>query len=358
MSRRSLLPAALLGLLLSLGPAGGATADTVSGGSVRLGLVPDLTRTLRTAGVKLSPLGPARLKGSSLVLPVEGGELKNGKGRLAVSGGLRLAAGKRSVALREVVFDTTSGAMLAELGNRRLRIAVARRPRVERDGFGFEATLGKLVLTAAGARQIDQGLALPGLLGAPDVVGTATAGIRFDQVSVTHGTAYLTLEDPFLAKLRALQVEVEPASSAGWLFSRSPLTVAIPGLAGSLALDGSAGVLQSPEGLRLIRSAGPAPGQVSLVGFALDFGAKSLVADIAGPPSLRAERAAFGSFQMPVFHKNAFTGVFSAPNSPVTVSPGLATALNAVFTPAQQQFQSGEPLGQLAFMAGTHGKPR
>ena len=357
MSRRFLLPAALLGLLLTLGPTT-AAADTVSGGSVRLGLGPDLSGTLRGAGVELSPLGSARLKGRSLVLPVAGGELEVGKGRLTVRGGLRLAAGRRSVALRDVVFDTASGAMFADLGGGRVRVAVARRPRVERDGFGFEATLGKLVLTGNGARVLSSGLGLPGLVRAADVVGTAIAGIRFEQVTVTYGTAYLTLEDPFLAKLRGLGVEVEPASTAGWLFSRSPLTVAIPGLQGSIALDLSAGALRSPEGLRLIQPGPAGKHEVSLVGFALDFSEKSLAADIAGPPSLQAERAAFATVQIPVFHKNAFTGVFSAPNSSVAVSQGLATALNAVFTPSQQQFASGEPLGSLAFMAGTHGKPR
>jgi hypothetical protein len=371
MSRRFLLPAALLGLLLLLGPASGASAAVVSGGKVRLAFAPDLTATLRAAGVKLIAHGSAELKGRKLALPVSGGETYGGDapvgtGRIFAAGWLDLATGTgRSRELSEIIFDSKTGAMFATLDEGRVeagrvRIAIARRPRVERDGFGFEATLGKLVLTKHGAFALDRELGVPGLLRGGDVLGTAIAGTRFEEVSATDGTAYLTLDEPLLGKLRALQVEVEPASAAGWLFSRSPLTVAVPGLQGSIALDLSTGMLQTTEGLRLIRSGGPAPGEVSLLGFALDFGQKTLAADIAGPPSLLAERAAFASFQMPVFHKNAFTGVFSAPNSPVAVSQGLATALNAVFAASQQPppFAVGEPLGQLAFMAGTHGKPR
>jgi hypothetical protein len=364
---RRLLPGLLVGLLLVLGAARGVVADTVTGGGVRLGLAPKLTATLRAAGVRLSAHATARLQGRNLVLPVYGGETYGGdapvgSGRVLTAGRLDLrAGGGRSQEVSEIIFETKTGAMFAALdeGGRK-RIAVARRPRVERDGFGFEATLGKLVFTRFGATFLDRALGMPGLLRAGDVLGTAIAGTRFDEATATYGTAYLTLEDPFLAKLRALGVEVEPASAAGWIFSRSPLTVAIPGLGGSLALDLSAGVLQTGEGLRLIRSTGAGSAEVSLLGVALDFGAKSLFADLAGPPSLSTERAAFGTFQIPAFHKNAFTGVFSAPNSPVAVSPGLATALDAAFAPAQQPppFAAGEPLGQLAFMAGTHGKPR
>lgn len=366
MSRRLLFAVALLGLLLTLGPAG-AAADEVSGGSVRLSLAPKLAATLRTAGVKLSAHSTAQLKGRNLVLPVYGGETYDGNvpagtGRILTAGRLDLSSdGGHSQEVSEVIFDTKTGAMFATLDEGgRTRIAVARRPRVKRDGFGFEATLGKLVFTKLGASFLDRELGLPRLLRAGDVLGTAIAGTRFEEVSATDGTAYLTLDEPLLGKLRALQVEVGPASAAGWLFSRSPLTVAVPGLQGSIALDLSAGALQTTEGLRLIRSGGPAPGEVSLLGFVLDFANKTLVANIGGPPSLQAERAAFGSFQLPVTHKNAFTGVFSAPNSPVTVSQGLATALNAVFAPSQQPppFAAGEPLGQLAFMAGTHGQPR
>jgi len=357
--RRHLFPGVLVCLLLALGTAQSAAADSVSGGTVRLPLGPDLAATLHGAGVKLSPLGPARLHGRSLALPVSGGELDAGVGRLSLRGGLKLTAGARSTSIGQITLDTGSGAMTAELGGRSVRLALARRPRVDRDGFGYEATLGKLVLTGSGARRLDHSLALPGLLGVDDVLGTAIAGIRFEQLTVPYGTAYLTLEESFLDKLRSLAVAVEP-SGAGWYFSRSPLTLAFTGMQGSAALDLSAGSIASADGLRLFQAGRKGPYELMLSGISLDFATGALAAAIRGMSGDTAPSGPVASLQIPVFHKNAFTGVLSAPNSPAAVSPGLASLLNATFAAAAQPppFAAGEALGQVAFAVGTHGKPR
>ena len=251
---RALARGSLACLLVALGTAQSAAADSVSGGTVRLPLGPDLAATLHRAGVKLSPLGPAQLHGRNLALPVSAGELDVGVGRLSLRGGLKLTAGARSASIGQIVLDTGSGAMTVKLGGRAVRLALARRPRIDRDGFGYRATLGKLVLTGSGARRLDDSLALPGLLGAGDVLGTASAGIRFEQLTVTYGTAYLGLEEAFGAKLRSLAVEVEPGG-AGWYFSRTPLSLALTDMHGSAALDFSAGSLVSPDGLRLVQAA-------------------------------------------------------------------------------------------------------
>jgi hypothetical protein len=348
----------LVCLLLALGTAQSAAADSVSGGTVRLPLGPDLAATLHRAGVKLNPLGPAQLHGRNLALPVSGGELDVGVGRLSLRGGLKLTAGARSTSIGQITLDTGSGAMTAELGGRSVRLALARRPRVDRDGFGYEATLGKLVLTGSGARRLDDSLALPGLLGVDDVLGTAIAGIRFEQLAVAYGTAYLTLEESFLVKLRSLAVAVEP-SAAGWYFSRSPLTLAFTGMQGSAALDLSAGSLVSTDGLRLLQAGSEGPRELALSEVSLDFAAKTLAAATSATSVAAAPSGPVASLQIPVFHKNAFTGVLSAPNSPAAVSPGLASLLNATFAAAVQPppFAAGEALGQVAFAVGTHGKP-
>ena len=181
MIRGRLLTGVLACLLLALGTAQGTAADTVSGGTVRLPLGPDLAASLNKAGVRLSPLGAARLQGRNLTLPVSGGELAAGVGRLSLRGGLKLTAGTRSASIGQIAVDTGSGAMTAKLGGRPVRLALARRPRLDRDGFGYEATLGKLVLIGNGAGRLDDGLGLPGLLGpatclAPRSPGSASIG--------------------------------------------------------------------------------------------------------------------------------------------------------------------------------------
>lgn len=350
----------LLCLLLALAPSAASAADPVSGGQARLGLGPDLTASLRQAGVRLSARGPARLKGRQLSLPVSGGALTAGSGRLLVAGGLRLAASGRSASLGHLVLDTKSGALLAELGGRRLRLAIARRPRVRRDDFGFDATLGKLVLTGNGARRLDRSLGLGDLVRAGDVLGTATAGARLARVTVTYGTAFLTLDEAFVGKLRSLEVSGAPFGS-GWYYSKTPLAFAFTELHGTAALDLSAGGVESADGLRLTQAGGEGLNEVALLGIALDFASKSIAAEIKAQPSGAGEATVFATLQIPVFHKNAFTGVISTADTDATVSPYLAGLLNQTFAESRHLppvFAAGEPLGRLAFMAGTHGKPR
>lgn len=366
--RRLLSATALLCLLLALGPVAGAAADPVSGGTMRLPLHPALFASLRAAGVELRGRGAARIAGRQLSAPVTGGQLSAGSGRLLAGGAIQLSGAGGTVSLSHLVLDSKAGALIAELDGRRLRLALARRPRARRYGFGFQLTFGKLVLTAGGARRLDQGLGLGGLLGAGDVLGTATAGARLSQVTVTYGTAYLGFAQVFADKLKELDVAGEPLGG-GWYYSKSPLTVALAGLQGVAALDLASGELESADGIRLFQGevrggeVQPTPGapEIVLQGVSIDLAAGTVAADIRAQPSGAGEVTAFAALQIPVFHKNAFTGVLSIPNSPLTLSPYLAELLNRTFAEARGRpalFAAGEPLGQVAFMAGTKGQPR
>ena len=214
------------------------------------------------------------------------------------------------------------------------------------------------MLTGSGAHRLDQSLGLGRLLRAGQVLGTATVGARLSQVTVTYGTAYMTLDEAFLAKLRSLEVSGAPFGS-GWYYSRSPLAFAFTGLHGVAALDLSAGAIESADGLRLTQAGGEGLNEVALLGISMDLRSKSAIADIRAQPSGFGETAAFAALQIPVVHLNPFTGVISIPNSPATVSPSLASLLNQTFAESRRLppvFAAGEPLGQIAFMAGTHGR--
>jgi hypothetical protein len=365
--RKPGLLAALLCLLFALGPVTGAGADPVSGGKARLTLGPDLSATLRQAGVRLSVRGQARLRGRTLSLPVTGGDLTAGSGQMQVAGGLRLAAAGRTASLSHLVLDTSSGALIARLDGRQLLLAIARRPRVRRDGFGFAVTLGKLVLTDTAAHRLDRDLGLDGLLDAGDVLGTVNAGARFSQVTVTDGSAYLGLDAAFMAKLTSLAVGGGPLNREP-PFSRSPLAVGFGQLHGVLALDLATGELESAEGMRLYQgvlvggevyeSSTPGP-EITLQKLAVDIAAKTVAAELQAQPSGAAETTVFASLQIPVFHKNAYTGEISIPDSPLTLSPSLAGLLNRTFAEPRGRppvFAAGEALGFLAFGARTHGR--
>lgn len=361
MARRLLLPLAALCLLVG---AGRAAADPVSGGTARLELNRELGDSLRRAGVRLQARGAAQLHGRRLVLPVSGGELEAGRGSIGVAGGLRLSAGRRGVVLGSLVLDSRAGVLVGKLAGRRLRLAVARRPRVRLDGFGYTVTLGKLVFTAAAARRIDRALGQPRLLAAEDTLGILNAGVRRSAVTVTHGTAYLGFDGAFWGKLHSLAVAGE-ALGGGWLYSRSPLTAALGKLHGGLALDLSSGVLESADGLRLFQGKAvgddvyPVEGgaELTLQGVVVDLAGRTVSAQLAAPPSAGGEAAVFASLQIPVFHKNAFTGEISIPDSPLTLTSSLADLLNRTFVEPRglpAAFAAGEPIGFLAFGARAH----
>lgn len=360
------LLAAPLFLLLLLACAAPAGADPVSGGTARLELNRELTVTLRQAGVRLSAVGPARLHGRQLVLPVTDGQLTAGSGRVDLAGGLRLSDAGDSVSLTGLILDSERGTLVERFPGTRVPLAVARRPRVRRDGFGYTITLGKLVLTSEGARRIEQDLGLGGLLGKVRTLGILNAGARRSEVSVTHGTAYLGLDEGFAAKLRGLEVGGEPLG-ASWAFTKTPLTVALTKLHGVLALDLASGEIESADGLRLfqgkvvggdIEPVAGAP-EVTVQAVAVDLAAKALTAEIKAQPSGGGETTVFATVQIPVFHKNAFTGEISIPNSPLTLSPPLAELLNRTFAEPRglpPAFAAGEPFGFLAFGARTKGR--
>jgi hypothetical protein len=360
--------AAVLALLLLIGSTATASADPVSDGTARLELNRELTVSLRQAGVRLNALGAARLHGRHLVLPVTGGQLTAGLGSVRVAGGMRLSSSGRTTLLTGLVLDSEHGALTGKLGGARMRLAVARRPRVRRDGFGYAVTLGKLVLTGKAVRRLERDLGLTGLLAAEHTLGILNAGTRRSKVTVTHGTAYLGLGEAFAAKLSGLTVGGEPLG-AGWVFSKAPFTVALTKLYGALALDLTSGEIESADGLRLfqgevrggeIEPVAGAP-EVTLQAVSVDLAAKTLAAEIDAQPSGARETTVFASAQIPVFHKNAFTGEISIPNSPLTLSPSMAELLNRTFTEPRglpPSFAAGDPLGYLAFSARTKGNPR
>ncbi len=360
------LAAGVLSLLLLVGSAGTASGDPVSGGTARLELNRELTVSLRDSGVRLTALGAARLHGRHLVLPVTGGQLISGLGRATVTGGMRFTSAAGIASLSGLVLDSRHGALIGKLGGAHLRLAVARRPRVRRDGFGYTVTLGKLVLTSNAARRLERrlGLRLPGIA---HTLGILNAGVRRSRVTVTHGTAYLGLDEGFAANLRGLVVGGEPLG-AGWTFSPAPLTIALTKLHGILALDLTSGQIESADGLRLFQGevrggeiepvAGAA--EVTLQAVSVDIAAKTLTAELRTQPSGVVETTAVASAQIPVFHKNAFTGEISFSANPLTLSAYMADLLNQAFTEPRSlppAFAPGDPFAQISVSARTTGKP-
>lgn len=97
----------LVSLLLFV-PMAQAAYDPIGGGTAKLSSN-RASNLMRKEGIKLSATAPAKLKGNTLTLPVQGGkeDPTSGKGEVTHEGSLVFAKGKRKVPLREIELPPT-----------------------------------------------------------------------------------------------------------------------------------------------------------------------------------------------------------------------------------------------------------
>jgi hypothetical protein len=337
---------ALLILALLAFPATRADADPVARGKTGL---------KQREGVELSRLEPARVKGRTIALPIDSGLLVGGSGYLFHRGGLKLVADGGTLRLTNFILNTEKGWLSAKLDGKRLKLATVESAKSKRDGFGSEVTVGDIELTARAARLLNRGLGLQGVFDGGKPFASALISARFEVLTISGGAIYFTLDDAFRAKLQSLGIAVSPFE-ATWVFSQSPLTYALPDIAGSAAIDLSSGGIGSQNGLRLTQGEGGEARVVSLLGIWLGFDSKVASADLRSQPSGTGGVAPFATVGFSTVHANPTTGVISIPNTPAALSPQLAVLLNEAFGQPRGQpaaFSTGEPLGEFAFMAQT-----
>ncbi len=106
-----MVAAALAAALVSV-PAAAAATVPLSAGETKLTLTAGVEKTLRREGVLVKPLGPAKLKGRRLTLPLGSGSFDPAAGvaTFACRGGFEFVAGKRVAAVRGLKLDTSSEA--------------------------------------------------------------------------------------------------------------------------------------------------------------------------------------------------------------------------------------------------------
>ncbi len=134
--KRTLIAGAAATLLLAAAPAAQAAHDPLAGGTTTLKLDAAVAKALTGAGVRVSPVAPAR---GGVNFPITGGTLDSGnpRGTIEHSGGLRFAAGGKSLTARNFVVKLGKRSTLSgRVGNSRVtlltldlsRAKVSRRP--------------------------------------------------------------------------------------------------------------------------------------------------------------------------------------------------------------------------------------
>ncbi len=400
-ARRRVLPAGILAAaliaLLAFAPLASASPDPIGSGSTKVTLNNGWTKYLNTFGIKIQKIGPAKVKGKQVTMPVTGGSLDplTGLGEVTLGGGLKFKAGKKTAPVKALVLDTSKKALFAKVVNKKVKFASIAGWSFARNGFGTNLTVKNLKLTNAAASQLNKKLGYA--KGKPKpflknkVIGKANAEAQPTTVAVIpSGNATLSLSKEALEKLAKVGPTVEAAPGvfvnpfAVKLATVPPTTITNPGppptvafpiSGGTMSPTGTSGVLQTIGGLTLtqdLEAAGPnGAGQTTLTmgNIWIDLGTKqaSVEVTITNPKTPAANlgnlgRASIADFVVGPVTIDAATRTVSVANASATLQAVTAETLNSVFikpienvtkAPDDVQFAAGDPLGTFSFTAQT-----
>jgi len=296
LARGMKLPAAMVAAalfaLLAFAPFASAAPDPVASGSATITLNKGFTKYLKTFGIKLQKVSPAKLKGQKLTLTVTGGEVDptTGGGTVNLGGGLKVKAGKKTATIKGLVLNTTSKSLTANVAGKKMKLASVSGYSFTRNGFGVNMTVKKLKLDKKAAKQLNKktgyakGKPKPFIGG--KVLGSATAEEQPATVTVLPGNnlRFATAE-PTIKKLNDAEVKINTLAPTAVVDPTPTHPVFdFPIVGGSIAPTGTAGTIQSAGGLELtqeIPTGGePLKTQITLANFYLDLSAKTVTVEV------------------------------------------------------------------------------
>jgi hypothetical protein len=109
---------ALIAMLAIASVASAATPNPISSGTTTLTINAKLLKSAKQAGIKITAVKPAKIKGSKATFAVTGGEIEatTGAGTITHSGGLKIVWGKKSVTLKSFTVSTSGKSLSAKIG--------------------------------------------------------------------------------------------------------------------------------------------------------------------------------------------------------------------------------------------------
>jgi len=208
------LTAALV--LVVVAPAQAAKVD-LAGGKTTLKLDRGTAAALTAAGVSVSGSG---------VFPITGGRIDpaTGAGRIDHRGGLRIAAGSRSVRLSK--FRIQNGNLSAVAGGARLHVAKLRGGKLRRTATTTRIARVRVELTGKAARALNAALHTS-LFARGVPLGRATVDAKLAQIAPRGGSTALAVDPGALSALTSLGITpglVDPASADKSGAFRFPIT--------------------------------------------------------------------------------------------------------------------------------------
>jgi hypothetical protein len=310
--------AAALVAMLALAPLASAAPNPVAKGSTTLTLNSGFTNKAKKAGIKISAIKPATVKGTKATFAVTGGSIEptTGAGTVTHSGGLKITWGKKSVALKAFEINTTAKTLTATAGGKKVQIATLGGASSARLGFGNSITAKSVKLTKAGANALNKALTPKPMkvktkvkkngktivktktvktqpaFKANMVLGKSTTEVepKTDNV-VASGSMVYTGDPTLFAKLKDVGVNVEiipPTTVAGTAF-----TSGISG--GTISPLGTEGQVNSSGGIKLVQAF---PGttlstSITLGSIGVDLAAKTATVEVNGVSNVETEPGKF-----------------------------------------------------------------
>lgn len=292
LARGRMLPAGILVTalfaLLAFAPLASATSDPVASGTTTVTLNNAWTKYLKTFGIKIQKISPTKVKGQKVTFKVTGGSIDptNGLGSLTLGGGLKFKAGKKSTTVKGLILDTAKNSLTGKIAGKKVKIAKTSGLSISRNGFGVNANLKSLKLENAAAKKLNEKLGFA--KGTPKpflknkLIGKSASEAQPSTVAViATGDLTFTGSPVLLGKLKDVEANVEtiaPTSQTGTIFTG-------PILGGTVSPAGTAGVVQSGVGVKLVQHlpTGPTTAidtKITLGGMYLDLSAKTVTVEV------------------------------------------------------------------------------
>lgn len=306
--------AAALAAMLVIAPLASAASNPIAKGTTTLTVNSGFNNKAKKAGIKVTALKPATLKGTKATFTVTGGQIEptTGAGTVTHSGGLKITWGKKSVALKAFEINTTKKSLTATAGGRKVAFATLGGVSSARLGFGNSISAKSLKLTKAGANALNKALtpkptkmkvkvkkngktivktktvkSQPAFK-ANMVLGKTTTEVEptTDNVLAT-GTLTYAGDSGLFTKLKDVGVEVQtisPTSVNGTTYSSG-----ISG--GTISPLGTSGQVNSAGGIKLVQNI---PGTtfsttITLGSIGVDLAAKTATVEVNGESNVEVE---------------------------------------------------------------------
>jgi hypothetical protein len=300
---------ALIAMLAIASVASAATPNPISSGTTTLTINAKLLKSAKQAGIKITAVKPAKIKGSKATFAVTGGEIEatTGAGTITHSGGLKIVWGKKSVTLKSFTVSTSGKSLSAKIGGKTVKVASLAGVSATRLGFGNGITAKKVKLTSAGANALNKKLTpaptktkvkkngktitktvkvkppfkANALLGSSNTeVEVGTDNVLAKETMVFNGDATL------LGKLKDVGVELQtisPTTVSGTTFT-SPIA------GGTIAPNGSTGAVNSSGGLKMVQNLKGGPStSITLANIGVDLAAKTAGVEVIGESNAESE---------------------------------------------------------------------